>query len=240
MDYLVFQLYGPMASWGAPAVGEARPSSDHPGRSALLGLIAASLGVRRDDSATQQALGFSLMFAVKQLTPGTLIRDFHTIQVPGRNRKAQYRTRKEEMALPKDRLNTIISRREYRCDGLWRVAVSLTAKSDWTLQELAEALQRPAFTPYLGRKACPLAAPLSPRVVEASGIREALSSGFSAIHDEQARWLGQSNTSDFFWEGTAGDIDIQDTRYPEDDVVSRARWQFMGRTEHHARIKEAP
>lgn len=240
MDYLVFQLHGPMASWGASAVGESRPTADHPGRSALLGLIAASLGIRRDDNTAQQALGDALMFAVKQLSPGSLIRDFHTIQVPGRNRKAQYRTRKEELGTPKDRLNTIISRREYRCDGLWYVAVSLAAESDWTLQDLAEALKRPVFTPYLGRKACPLSAPLAPRIVEAAGIREALSEGFSAFHDEQVRWLSLDNTFDFFWEGAAGDIEVQDTRYPEDDVVSRNRWQFRGRAEHHARVEETP
>jgi CRISPR system Cascade subunit CasD len=240
MDYLVFQLYGPMASWGAPAVGEARPTSDHPGRSALIGLIAAALGIRRDDAPGQQSLGDSLLFGVKQMTPGTLVRDFHTIQVPKRNRKMQYLTRKEELAFSGDRLNTIISRREYRCDGLWYVAVISTPQSDWTLSELADALRCPVFTPYLGRKACPLAAPLAPRIVKAAGFSEALMSGFSAVHDEQTRWLGLSNTVDYFWEGEAGDIDVQDTRFPEDDVVSRARWQFRARAEHHAQVKEAP
>ena len=43
MEALIFQLYGPLASWGAPAVGETRPSSDHPGRAALLGLLASAL-----------------------------------------------------------------------------------------------------------------------------------------------------------------------------------------------------
>ena len=44
MEALIFQLYGPLASWGAPAVGETRPSSDHPGRAALLGLLANRFG----------------------------------------------------------------------------------------------------------------------------------------------------------------------------------------------------
>lgn len=239
MDYLVFQLYGPLASWGAAAVGEARPTADHPGRSALIGLIAAALGIRRDDAAGQQSLGRSLQFGVKQMTPGTLVRDFHTIQVPKRNRKMQYMTRKEELAFPGNRLNTIISRREYRCDGLWYVAVTLTPQSDRTLSELADALRCPVYTPYLGRKACPLAAPLAPRIVKAAGLSEALLSGFSPVHDEQTRWLGLSDTVDYFWEGESGDIDVQDTRFPDDDVVSRARWQFRARAEHHARVKEA-
>lgn len=31
MDFLVFQLQGPMAAWGDTAVGEFRPSLDAPG-----------------------------------------------------------------------------------------------------------------------------------------------------------------------------------------------------------------
>ncbi len=42
-NYLVFQLYAPLAAWGGQAVGQERPSDDHPSRSALLGLLAAAL-----------------------------------------------------------------------------------------------------------------------------------------------------------------------------------------------------
>lgn len=238
MEILTFQLYGPLASWGIPAVGESRPSSDHPGRSALLGLLAAALGITRDDSAGQQALERSVQFAVKQLSPGRVIRDFHTIQVPKRDRKAQYATRKDEMAFSSDRLNTIISRRDYRCDGFWRIGVTTTKGSDWTLQELEAALRQPQFTLYLGRKSCPLAAPLSPKIVQGSGIQQALSVDTPQLHEQQKRWLGLSDTVDYYWEGEAGDLHPQDTRYPEDDVVSRERWQFKGRKEHHARVKE--
>ena len=36
-DYLVFRLYGPMASWGQAAVGGDRPTDIQPSRSAVLG-----------------------------------------------------------------------------------------------------------------------------------------------------------------------------------------------------------
>jgi CRISPR system Cascade subunit CasD len=48
-QYLVFQLHGPMASWGVDAPGEVRHSHELPSRSALLGLLAAALGIRRDE-----------------------------------------------------------------------------------------------------------------------------------------------------------------------------------------------
>jgi len=41
MDFLVFQLQAPLASWGDTAVGEYRGSYEYPGESALLGLLAA-------------------------------------------------------------------------------------------------------------------------------------------------------------------------------------------------------
>ena len=41
-QYLVFQLHGPMASWGVDAPGEVRHSHELPSRSALLGLLAAA------------------------------------------------------------------------------------------------------------------------------------------------------------------------------------------------------
>jgi CRISPR system Cascade subunit CasD len=48
-DYLVFQLYGSLASWGEPAVGEMRHTNSIPGRSSILGLLAAALGIKRAD-----------------------------------------------------------------------------------------------------------------------------------------------------------------------------------------------
>lgn len=238
MEALIFQLYGPLASWGAPAVGETRPTSDHPGRAALLGMLAAALGIRRDDSPGQQALASSVRFAVKQHSAGRLMRDYHTVQVPGRDKKARYFTRKDELSVPGDTLNTVLSSREYRQDGLWQVAVLLNEHSDWSLDELQAALRTPVFTPYLGRKACPLAVPLSPQKVEASGLREAFAAVPPSIHDQQGRWLHLPESADFYWEGEAGDIEAQDTRQPSDEVISRERWQFGSRQEHHARLRE--
>ena len=40
-QYLIFQLHGPMASWGVDAPGEVRHTHELPSRSALLGLLAA-------------------------------------------------------------------------------------------------------------------------------------------------------------------------------------------------------
>lgn len=44
-QYLIFQLHGPMASWGVDAPGEVRHTHELPSRSALLGLLAAGVGI---------------------------------------------------------------------------------------------------------------------------------------------------------------------------------------------------
>ncbi|MBU1741588.1 MAG: CRISPR-associated protein Cas5 [Proteobacteria bacterium] len=54
-EFLLFRLYGPLASWGGIAVGEYRPTDAHPSKSAVLGLLAAAAGVdRADDEVHRQ------------------------------------------------------------------------------------------------------------------------------------------------------------------------------------------
>ncbi|MEN8264531.1 MAG: type I-E CRISPR-associated protein Cas5/CasD [Nitrospirota bacterium] len=164
MDYLLFQLYGPLASWGEIAVGESRHTAVYPSKSALLGLLAASLGIRRDEEQKQQALAEGYQFAVKVLSTGQLLRDYHTVQVPDSTGSVCYRTRRDELIIGRSRLGTILSSREYRCDAFSLVAVKPLEAVPYTLAKLAEHLREPRFHLYLGRKSCPLAVPLNPRI----------------------------------------------------------------------------
>lgn len=242
MEYLVFRLYGPFASWGEPAVGPTRPSATYPGRSAILGLLAAALGITRDAEGCLRELRDGLRIAVKQISPGVLVRDYHTAQVPQQNNKVTHYTRADELSEPRKRIHTILSTREYRCDGYWAVAVSLVPGSALHLADLAEALRYPRFHLYLGRKACPLAAPLMPQLVDADGIREALATPFPALDGESEeqtrRRLGARDDVGYAWEGEAGDLQPQETRYPYDEPLDRGRWQFVARPEQWCRNTE--
>jgi CRISPR system Cascade subunit CasD len=115
-DYLLFRLYGPLASWGETAVGEVRPSAAWPGRSAIIGLLAAALGIRRDEEERQRALTASYGMAVCVENRGELLRDYHTTQVPPERRGVLHHTRRDE--LNADTLHTILSQRDYRTDAL--------------------------------------------------------------------------------------------------------------------------
>lgn len=242
MRYLVFRPWGPMASWGEAAVGETRPSASHPGRSAILGLLGSALGIQRDDEAGQCALRDGLRVAMKQSSPGVLLRDYHTAQVPGQQRKVTHYTRREELAVPKHRLNTILSTREYRCDGYWTIAVSTTAESAWSVDELAAALQRPRFPLFLGRRAFPLGGPLYPQVVDTDGVRAALDTPFPSLtplaREEENRRLGIGTETAYAWEGDGGDISAQETRFPSDEPLHRGRWQFAVRPENWRLVRE--
>jgi len=171
--YLVFDLYGPFASFGDVAVGEYRPTYSYPSKSAIVGLLAASLGIKRKEGDLLQALNDDLRVAVLVLSSGHLLRDFHTIQVPSATQLKHHTifSRKDELSLKKQ--NTIISTRDYRMDSYYRVAVwSETGAHD--LEKLQKAMSFPKFTPYLGRKSCPLALPFKAEIIDAVNTKTAL------------------------------------------------------------------
>ena len=176
MQFLVFQLQAALAAWGDVAVGEYRGTRDAPGSSALVGLLGAALGLRREDEAAHGALRDGYRFAVALLDSGQLLRDYHTAQVPGRTslKGRPHATRRDELNLPKHELNTILSTRDYRQNAAWAIAVQAAETAPHALDCLAQALREPRFVLYLGRKCCPPAAPLAPKVMDAESALAAL------------------------------------------------------------------
>ncbi|WP_444985336.1 type I-E CRISPR-associated protein Cas5/CasD [Halomonas mongoliensis] len=245
-EYLVFRLYAPLASWGEAAVGESRPSATYPGRSAIIGLLGAALGVRRDDDEGQRRLRDSVGIAIKQRSPGSLMRDYHTVQVPASQSKVTYRTRRDELSAPRKVIHTILSSRDYRCDGLWTVAVWLTPQAELTLEELEQALKTPYFTLYLGRKACPPAAPLAPRRELCSRLQDALDAGFPPLcgkdEGDERRAMRLPDSVVYAWEGDAKALDGNGHGVESSEVwdvpLNRRRWQFGPRAEYR-RIVQA-
>ena len=245
MQYLVFRLYGAMASWGEAAVGGDRPSSTHPSRSAVLGLLAAALGIKRIEQTKLNALYQSVQFAVKEYSSGVLVRDYHTAQVPSTDKNRQHRHRKSELSSSAYKLNTVLSSRDYRADGVWLVAIWLTDSAIVTLLELTEALLKPCFTLYLGRKSCPLSAPLCPTVLEAKSVLQALDTDFLPLLnsvEQDCSWLRYPKQSTYYWQG---DIEfaqaftgIVRSQQLWDDPRDRLKWQFTCRVEHQLTVNK--
>lgn len=231
-EFLVFQLYAPLASWGAQAVGQERPSEDHPGRSALLGLLAAALGIRRDNEDAQQTLRDACRFGVKQIHAGLALRDFHTAQTPLANKKARHRhTRRDE--LREEKLGTILSFRSYYQDSLHLIGVT-SRHGDYSITRLQRALQSPVFPLYLGRKSCPPALPLNPRRIEAESLKGALDGYELADDAQQLAALAKRKRirPRYFWETGIDSGMSHDYRAPRyDQPLNRLRWQFAPRDE---------
>jgi CRISPR system Cascade subunit CasD len=186
-EWLVIQLVAPLASFGELAGNVRRGGRERPGKAALLGLIGAALGVRRDDSAGQSALADGYDVAIRSWRDGEIMQDYHTIQSLPRGRKA--RTRADALAR-RGELVTSITLREYRCDVLHEAAFAPRDGARWTAGQIAEALRRPVFALWLGRKSCPLGAPLAPRVVTAVSPESAFISAEGFLDDGWAASLG--------------------------------------------------
>ncbi|QCI66841.1 type I-E CRISPR-associated protein Cas5/CasD [Phreatobacter stygius] len=243
-DFLVFRLAGPMAAFGDIAVGERRGIWDAPSKSAILGLVAGALGLKRDDTAAHLALETGLGFAVRVDVAGRPLRDYHTAQAPSARRNGQWRTRQEELA-DGDELNTVLSERIYRLEAAATVALWNKGSETPSLDALAEALKQPRFTPYIGRKACPLGRPPRPHIVVASGLQPAFAAYDALEADADAKlrfpWFATRQVERqriiwFEWDAGLADEERQAAeggriRQRRDAVRDRGRWQFSDRRE---------
>jgi len=232
MDYLVFQLQAPLSAWGETAVGEFRPTANYPSESALFGLLAAALGIRREEEEAHAALRDYYGFAIGVLSSGRLLRDYHTAQTPGRVslKNRPHYSRRDELNFPKKELNTILSTRDYRQDAASLIAVQARSSAPYSLGDMVQALAKPRFTLYLGRKSCPPASPLNPKVIPGENAKAVLYSYLQAHtgHGDKAVPVFER----IVWgrgieSGVACDLEI----VRKDRVLSRKHWQFGDRTE---------
>ena len=191
-DYLVLKLNGVMQSWGGHTFEDLRHTEIMPTRSAILGLLAACLGIDRTDQNSQKALGQSIKMAIRadqRHIKTQCITDFHTVE-NARNVEG------------KKRPFPITSNREYLCDAIFTVILEQQPKSQYPLKTIKKALQDPIYTPFLGRRACPINRPLYEAELSALNFKTAF-----ALLDQ-----------------IAGPI-YSDTRLDEKDIVRSIRDQ---------------
>jgi len=240
--FLVITLAAPLASFGDLAGHERRGGRDRPARSALLGMLGAGLGLRRDDTDAQSALAEGYGIAVRPSRSGTILQDFHTTQTIPSAKNFFPQTRAE--ALQADNVQTMLSVREYRTDVLHDVAFWQREGARWSLEDLAKALCEPHFVLYFGRKSCPLSQPMDPRLIDAEDVVEAFAKADKAgknseilqvsLRQVEASWSRKSARRII-----AGDLDAplprgnrplrQERRW--DQPRDRGKWHFASRQE---------
>lgn len=134
MATLLLRLAAPLQAWGADSKFETRKTGREPTKSGVVGLLAAALGLRRDESeALTQLIG--LRFGVRVEREGQLLVDYHT-------------------AKTQDEKTSYVTYRHYLQDAVFLAGIESTDTA--LLQQLQQALLHPAFPLYLGRRCCRL------------------------------------------------------------------------------------
>lgn len=152
MATLLLRLAAPLQSWGADSKFETRKTNREPTKSGVLGLVAAALGLRRDDEEGLARLA-RLRFGVRVDREGDLLVDFHMARHPT------------------VKANAWVTYRHYLCDAVFLAGLESDDRA-W-LGEIEAALRRPVYPPFLGRRSCPPTQPLCLGLRE-SGLRDAL------------------------------------------------------------------
>ena len=128
MSTLLLRLAAPLQSWGVDAKFENRRGTERvPTRSGVIGMIAAALGRRRNDSIDDLQC---LRFGVRVEREGVLLRDYHTVAS-----KSPY-----------------VTHRYYLADAVFLVGLEGDTA---VLEKLDYALGHPMFPLFLGRRSCP-------------------------------------------------------------------------------------
>ena len=136
MATLLLRLAAPLQSWGSDSKFETRKTGREPTKSGVVGLLAAALGLRRDDTEGLARLN-GLRFAVRADQEGSLLVDFHTA---------------------KSRDTSYVTYRHYLQDAVF--LAGLESGDEALLRELEAALRHPVYPLYLGRRSCPPTLPL--------------------------------------------------------------------------------
>ena len=137
MSILLLRLSAPLQSWGSDSRFDTRQTNREPTKSGVIGMIAAALGISREDSAEKLAALNKLNFAVRVDKEGNLLRDYHTVK----SAKSSY-----------------ITNRYYLADAAFLVGMESDDKQ--LLKRIGKALHNPVFSLFLGRRSCPPTLPI--------------------------------------------------------------------------------
>ena len=138
MKTIILKFSGPLQSWGTKSNFETRHTDFYPSKSAVIGIISAALGYRRDEDEKISKLN-ELEFVVRVDQPGRLCRDYHTAH--------KYKKDGTEE-------RTYVTNRYYIEDAIFIVAISHS--DDEYISKIYDALKHPWFQMFMGRRALPV------------------------------------------------------------------------------------
>jgi len=136
MPTLLLRLAGPMQSWGTTSRFDQRDTGKEPSKSGVIGLLAAALGIDRENWTELESLT-KLTMAVRHDRPGSPKRDYQT---------AQHIISADHSKIHE----TAVTFRDYLADAAF--LVGLESKSGSLLESIQSHLLNPVWPLALGRK----------------------------------------------------------------------------------------
>lgn len=144
MNTLLLRLAGPMQSWGTQSRFSVRDTGLEPSKSGVVGLLCAALGRRRREPVADLT---SLRLGVRVDREGKMESDYHTalnvIKASGERAKAG---------------EAVVSTRFYLANA--NFLAGLEGEDLSLIKQIHEALQKPCWPLFLGRKAFPPGKPV--------------------------------------------------------------------------------
>ncbi len=159
MPTLLLRMTGPMQSWGTTSRFDQRDTGKEPSKSGVIGLLAAALGIDRENWVDLEPLTH-LTMGVRHDRPGVLKRDYQTAGCA-----ASETIIKADGKQAKD--GGVVSARFYLADASFLVGLECADRT--LLDRLHAALRDPVWPLALGRKSY---VPSEP-VWIANGVRDA-------------------------------------------------------------------
>ena len=138
MATLLLRFAAPMQAWGSDSKFNIRSTEGEPTKSGVIGMIAAAMGIQRNDDPKKLEPLNALKFGVRVEREGKLLKDFHMV----------YEMKKDSH----------VTERYYLSDAVF-LAV-LESHDENFLEEIAAALKAPVYPLYLGRRSCPPTLPI--------------------------------------------------------------------------------
>ena len=140
MATLLLRLAAPLQAWGSGSKFNIRLTEREPTKSGVVGMIAAAMGIQRNDDPKKLEPLNDLRFGVRVEKEGKLLRDFHMVH---------------EMTGKK---NSHVTERFYLSDAVFLAALESEDKE--YLEKIVNALNNPVYPLFLGRRSCPPTLPI--------------------------------------------------------------------------------
>lgn len=180
MSTLLLRLAAPLQSWGIDSKYNFRTTEREPSKSGVIGLLAAALGIRRDDADALKPL-VALRYGYRVDQEGEVQVDYQNVQ--GRFNKRNHL----------DEIVNIQTWRYYLADAVFLVGVESANRT--LLESLDDALYHPAFPLFLGRRSCPPTLPLNLGIREKDLAKALKEEEWKASDKVKEKWIRKNPSS---------------------------------------------